>query len=224
MNKIRNKDLFDLDKTLATSLLASYEYPWEALPHIKDFILQLGHTLPETEYSCPSEHVWISKKARIAPTAFIGETVIIGPGSEIRHCAYIRGNALIGADCVVGNSTEIKNAILFDRVQTPHFNYVGDSILGYKAHLGAGAVTSNVKSDRTFITVKDNGEQIVSNMKKFGAMIGDYTEVGCNTVLNPGTVIGRHTNIYPGLCVRGVVPEESIYKDTNKIVRKKERI
>ena len=216
-----NHDLFDLEDR--GRLLNRYEYPWEALPHIKEFILQLGTELPDTEYSRLSDTVWISREAHITPSAFIEGPAIIGPGTQIRHCAFIRGSVLIGANCVVGNSTEMKNAILFDSVQIPHFNYVGDSILGYRAHMGAGAVTSNVKSDRTFVTVRADGEQIVSNMKKFGAMVGDYAEIGCNTVLNPGTIIGRHTNIYPCSCVRGVIPADSIYKSSGKTVRKLER-
>jgi NDP-sugar pyrophosphorylase family protein len=223
MKNVKTHDLFDLEKTLAADFLNRYEYPWEALPHIKEFILQLGTELPDTEYSRLSDTVWISREAHITPSAFIEGPAIIGPGTQIRHCAFIRGSVLIGANCVVGNSTEMKNAILFDSVQIPHFNYVGDSILGYRAHMGAGAVTSNVKSDRTFVTVRADGEQIVSNMKKFGAMVGDYAEIGCNTVLNPGTIIGRHTNIYPCSCVRGVIPADSIYKSSGKTVRKLER-
>lgn len=223
MKNVKTHDLFDLEKTLAADFLNRYEYPWEALPHIKEFILQLGTELPDTEYSRLSDTVWISREAHITPSAFIEGPAIIGPGTQIRHCAFIRGSVLIGANCVVGNSTEMKNAILFDNVQIPHFNYVGDSILGYRAHMGAGAVTSNVKSDRTFVTVRADGEQIVSNMKKFGAMVGDYAEIGCNTVLNPGTIIGRHTNIYPCSCVRGVIPADSIYKSSGKTVRKLER-
>jgi NDP-sugar pyrophosphorylase family protein len=223
MKNVKTHDLFDLEKTLAADFLNRYEYPWEALPHIKEFILQLGTELPDTEYSRLSDTVWISREAHITPSAFIEGPAIIGPGTQIRHCAFIRGSVLIGANCVVGNSTEMKNAILFDSVQIPHFNYVGDSILGYRAHMGAGAVTSNVQSDRTFVTVRADGEQIVSNMKKFGAMVGDYAEIGCNTVLNPGTIIGRHTNIYPCSCVRGVIPADSIYKSSGKTVRKLER-
>ena len=223
MKNVKTHDLFDLEKTLAADFLNRYEYPWEALPHIKEFILQLGTELPDTEYSRLSDTVWISREAHITPSAFIEGPAVIGPGTQIRHCAFIRGSVLIGANCVVGNSTEMKNAILFDNVQIPHFNYVGDSILGYRAHMGAGAVTYNVKSDRTFVTVRADGEQIVSNMKKFGAMVGDYAEIGCNTVLNPGTIIGRHTNIYPCSCVRGVIPADSIYKSSGKTVRKLER-
>lgn len=223
MKNIKTRDLFDLEKTLAADFLSRYEYPWEALPHIKEFILQLGKALSDTEYRQLSDTVWISPEAHIAPSAFIEGPAVIGPGTQIRHCAFIRGSVLTGANCVVGNSTEVKNAILFDNVQVPHFNYVGDSVLGYKAHMGAGAVTSNVKSDRTFVTVRADGEQIVSNMKKFGAMVGDYAEIGCNTVLNPGTIIGRHTNIYPCSCVRGVIPADSIYKNSGKTVRKLER-
>ena len=224
MRNIKTGDLFDLEKTLAAEFLSAYEYPWEALPHIKEFILTLGKTLSTEAYNQLSETVWISKDAHIAPTASIEGPAVIGPRTQIRHCAFLRGSVLIGADCVVGNSTEMKNAIIFDSVQIPHFNYVGDSILGYKSHMGAGAVTSNVKSDRTFVTVRADGEQIVSNMKKFGAMVGDHVEIGCNTVLNPGTIIGRHTNIYPCSCVRGVIPADSIYKSSGKTVKKLERI
>ncbi len=224
MNHVKTNDLFDLEKTMAGDFLSQFEYPWEVLPHIKEFILQLGENLPEEEYDHPMEYVWISKRAKIAPSAHIDGPAIIGPETQIRHCAFIRGSVLIGAGCVVGNSTEMKNSIIFDKVQVPHFNYVGDSILGYKAHMGAGAVTSNVKSDRTFITVRADGEQIVSNMKKFGAMLGDFTEIGCNTVLNPGTIVGKHTNVYPCSCVRGVIPADSIYKNSGKIVKKVERI
>lgn len=224
MNHVKTNELFDLEKTLARDFLSQFEYPWEALPHIKEFILQLGETLSKEEYDHPAETVWISKKAEVAPSAHIEGPAVIGPETQIRHCVFIRGSVLIGAGCVVGNSTEMKNSIIFDKVQIPHFNYVGDSILGYRAHMGAGAVTSNVKSDRTFVTVRTDGEQIVSNMKKLGAILGDYAEIGCNTVLNPGTIIGKHTNVYPCSCVRGVIPRDSIYKSSGKIVKKTERI
>ena len=224
MNMLKIQELFDLERTLAADFLSRYEYPWEALPHIRAFILQLGKTLSETEYNRLSDDIWVSKEAPVAPTASITGPTIIGPGTELRPGAFIRGGVLIGEGCVVGNSTEMKNAIIFDGVQIPHFNYVGDSILGYKAHMGAGAVTSNVKSDRTLITVHAQGEQIETGLKKFGAMVGDYAEIGCNTVLNPGTVVGRHSNIYPCSCVRGTVPADSIYKNSGETVRKEERI
>ncbi len=218
----KTADLYDLKHTLAGDHLAGFEYPWQALKGIKDLILDLGPKLGE-DYVESAPQVWIHKSATIAPTAFLGAPTIIGAGSEVRHCAYIRGSALVGENCVIGNSVEIKNAILFDKVQVPHFNYVGDSILGYKSHMGAGAVTSNVKSDKALVVVKDGEEKIETGLKKFGAMVGDFVEVGCNSVLNPGTVIGRGSNVYPTSCVRGVVPENSIYKTGGKIVRKEQR-
>lgn len=214
------RDLYDLSHTLAGDYLAGFTYPWEALAGIGDLILSLGPTLG-ADYTEVSPQVWIHKTATVAPTAFLGAPCIIGPETEVRHCAFIRGSALVGAHCVVGNSVELKNVILFDRVQTPHYNYVGDSILGYKSHMGAGSITSNVKSDKTPVVVKGGSEAIESGRKKVGAMLGDFVEVGCNSVLNPGTVIGRHTNIYPVSCVRGVVPANSIYK-TGGIVAAKE--
>ena len=212
------EELFDLKHTEAASLLARCEYPWEALPLIGSYIKELGKTLPETEYDHPAEFVWIAKSAVVAPTAYINGPCIIGPETEVRHCAFIRGNALVGKGCVVGNSTELKNVILFDKVQVPHYNYVGDSILGYKAHMGAGAITSNVKSDKKLVVVKNGDERMETGLKKFGAMIGDQVEVGCNSVLNPGTVIGRESHIYPLSSVRGQVPAESIYKHRGEVV------
>ncbi len=213
-------DFFDLTKTRAASLLAATKYPWEALKSIREFILDIGKELPEEEFDHPSEDVWIAKDAKIFPSAYIGGPCIIDHGTEVRHCAFIRGSALIGQNCVIGNSVELKNVILFDNVQTPHYNYVGDSILGYKAHMGAGSITSNVKSDKTLVTVHSNEEQLATGLKKFGAILGDFVEVGCNSVLNPGTIIGRHTNIYPVSSVRGTIPESSIYKDAKRIIIK----
>ena len=212
-------EMYDLNKTLAGKFLSLKEYPWEILPEIKSIILTIGEKLGD-EYERISENVWVHKTAKIAPTAYIGSPCIIGEDTEVRHCAFIRGSALIGKNCVIGNSTEVKNSILFDNVQVPHYNYVGDSVLGYKSHLGAGAVTSNVKSDRTVVKVK-NGEKIIdTKLKKFGAMVGDNVEVGCNSVLNPGTVIGRNCTVYPLSCVRGVIPDSYIYKSADNIIRK----
>jgi NDP-sugar pyrophosphorylase family protein len=211
------KDLYDLDHTLAKDYLLQFTYPWEALKGIKEFILQLGPTLGE-DYEEVAEHVWVHKTAKVFPSAYLGAPCIIGPETEVRHCAFIRGSALVGANCVVGNSVELKNVILFDHVQTPHYNYVGDSILGYYSHMGAGSITSNVKSDKKLVVVHNGTEQIETGIKKFGAMLGDYVEVGCNSVLNPGTVIGPHSMIYPTSCVRGVVPAHSIYKNSGRIV------
>ena len=217
------KDLYDLDHTLAKDYLSQYQYPWEALKGIKDFILTLGPTLPKDEYTEVSEHVWVHKTAHVFPSAYLGAPCIIGPNTEVRHCAFIRSSALVGADCVVGNSVELKNVILFDHVQTPHYNYVGDSILGYYSHMGAGSITSNVKSDKQLIVVHDrfNNENIEIGLKKMGAMLGDHVEVGCNSVLNPGTVIGRNCRVYPTSCVRGVIPENSIWKNDGTVVRQK---
>ena len=211
--------LYDLNHSLAGDYLAGFEYPWQALSGIKNLILNLGPALSE-EYEEVSPTVWVHKTATVAPTAYLGAPCIIGASTEIRHCAFIRGSALVGENCVVGNSVELKNVILFDNVQVPHFNYVGDSILGYKSHMGAGAVTSNVKSDQTLVVVKNGDEKIATGLKKFGAMLGDHVEVGCNSVLNPGTVIGSHSNVYPTSCVRGMVPENSIWKNTGIIVKK----
>ena len=216
----RIADLYNLDHTLAKDYLSQFEYPWEALKGIKDFIIALGKTLPE-EYEQREENVWVHKTAKVFPTAYLGAPCIIGPNTEVRHCAFIRGSALVGADCVVGNSVELKNVILFDHVQVPHYNYVGDSILGYYSHMGAGSITSNVKSDKTLVKVHAGDEDIETGLKKFGAMLGDHVEVGCNSVLNPGTVIGRNSNIYPTSCVRGFVPERSIWKThTGEIIEK----
>ena len=216
----RITEMYDLDHTLANNYLAQFEYPWEALKGIKDFIIELGKTLPE-EYEQREENVWVHKTAKVFPSAYLGAPCIIGPNTEVRHCAFIRGSALVGADCVVGNSVELKNVILFDHVQVPHYNYVGDSILGYYSHMGAGSITSNVKSDKTLVKVHDGDENIETGLKKFGAMLGDHVEVGCNSVLNPGTVIGRNSNIYPTSCVRGFVPEGSIWKThTGEIIEK----
>ena len=215
------KDLYDLDHSIAGPYLAGFTYPWEALKGIKDLILELGPGLGD-EYEEISEHVWVHKTAEIYPTAYIGAPCIIGPNTQVRHGAFIRGSALIGADCVVGNSVELKNVILFDHVQTPHYNYVGDSILGYYSHMGAGSITSNVKSDKKLVVIHNGEEQLETGIKKVGAMLGDHVEVGCNSVLNPGTVIGRWSNVYPTSCVRGVIPEHSIFKNDGTVVKKTE--
>ena len=215
-------DLYDLDHTLAKDYLAQFEYPWEALKGIKDLILELGPALDPSEYGEVSENVWVHKTAKVFSSAYLGAPCIIGPNTEVRHCAFIRGSALVGADCVVGNSVELKNVILFDHVQTPHYNYVGDSILGYYSHMGAGSITSNVKADKQLVVVKNGTEKIETGIKKFGAMLGDHVEVGCNAVLNPGTVIGRNSNVYPTSCVRGVVPANSIWKNSGEIADKHE--
>ena len=215
------KDLLDLDKTIAKKLFEGKTYPWEVLDEIKGFILELGPTLDPEEYDNPAEGVWVAKDAKVFPSAWIGSPCIIDHGAEVRHCAFIRGSAIVGKNAVVGNSVELKNVVLFDNVQTPHYNYVGDSVLGYKAHMGAGSITSNVKSDKTLVTVKVPGGPIETGRKKFGAMLGGFVEVGCNSVLNPGSVIGPHTNIYPLSMVRGCVPASHIYKDKVDIVLKK---
>jgi len=219
-NEITIKELYSLKHTLAKPLLEKYIYPWEALADIKDFILTLGETLPADEYDKVGENVWIAKSAKVAPTAYINGPAIIGKDTEVRHCAFIRGNALVGDGAVVGNSTELKNVILFDKVQVPHYNYVGDSILGYRAHMGAGSITSNVKSDKKNVIIKDGTQEIATNRKKVGAMLGDDVEVGCGSVLNPGTVVGKNSNIYPLSMVRGVVKANSIYKKQGEIVEK----
>lgn len=218
---LKIKDLYDLTHTKAAEYLQRFEYPWQALSGISDLIVAIGKTLPEEEYDHPAEDVWIAKDATVFATAYIGGPCIIGHKTEVRQCAFIRGSALVGDNCVVGNSTELKNVIIFDNVQVPHYNYVGDSILGYKSHMGAGSITSNVKSDKLPVIIKNEGVNILTDRKKVGAMVGDYVEVGCNSVLNPGTVIGRNSNIYPTSCVRGVVPENSIYKGKDNIVAKK---
>ena len=214
--------LFDLSQTQAETLLNRFQYPWEALPHIKEFILALGPSLPKDEYEEIKENVWAAKSAVIFPTAYLNGPVIIGKNTEVRHGAFIRGSALVGDSAVVGNSTELKNVILFNNVQVPHYNYVGDSILGYRSHMGAGSITSNVKSDKKLVVVKAGDEKIETGLKKFGAMLGDEVEVGCGSVLNPGTVIGSHSNIYPLSSVRGFVPGNSIYKKQGEVVEKVE--
>ena len=213
------QNLYDLTHTMAADYLHGFTYPWEALRGIKELVVQLGETLDPEQYEQAAPQVWVHKTAQVAPTAFLGGPCIIGAGTQVRHGAFIRGSALVGEDCVVGNSVELKNVILFDGVQVPHYNYVGDSILGYKSHMGAGSVTSNVKSDKTLVVIHGQ-EPIPTGLKKVGAMLGDFVEVGCNSVLNPGTVVGRSSNIYPLSCVRGVIPEEHIYKDKDNIVRK----
>ena len=217
----RIDELYDLTKTIAAPLFEGKTYPWEALDGIKDFILKLGETLPAEEYDHPSEGVWIAKDAKVFASAYIGAPCIIDHEAEVRQCAFIRGSAIVGKGAVVGNSTELKNVVLFDKVQVPHYNYVGDSVLGYKAHMGAGSITSNVKSDKTLVVIKEPGKPIPTGRKKVGAMLGDNVEVGCNSVLNPGTVIGRESNVYPTSCVRGVIPARHIYKDKDNIVAKK---
>ncbi len=217
------QQLLDLEHTIAAAQFATLTYPWEALPQISGWIIELGKTLSSEEYEQRGENVWIAKSATVYPSAYIVGPAIIGPNTEVRHGAFIRGNALVGANCVVGNSVELKNVVLFDKVQVPHYNYVGDSILGYKAHMGAGSITSNVKSDKTLVTVRTRDALLESGLKKFGAILGDGVEVGCNSVLNPGSVIGRNSNIYPLSMVRGHVAENSIYKKAGEIVPKEER-
>lgn len=219
MNLIKTVDLFDLEHTMAKDYLSSFVYPWQALKGIKELILALGEKLPQEEYIEREKNVWVHKSAKVFPSAYLGAPCIIGAETEVRHGAFIRGSALVGKNCVVGNSVELKNVILFDNVQTPHYNYVGDSILGYHSHMGAGSITSNVKSDKSEVFVKGE-EEIPTGLKKFGAMIGDFVEVGCNSVLNPGTVVGRNTNVYPLSSVRGVIPENSILKTGGVIVKK----
>ncbi|MCI8510697.1 MAG: UDP-N-acetylglucosamine pyrophosphorylase [Lachnospiraceae bacterium] len=215
-------ELFDLSHTMAKELLEQFVYPWEALPHIKDFILKLGASLPGEEYEKRGETVWVHKSAKVLPSAYLGEAIVIGPEAEIRHGAFLRSSALVGAGAVVGNSTELKNVILFDKVQVPHYNYVGDSILGFRAHMGAGSITSNVKSDKLLVKVHAADGDIETGIKKFGAMVGDCVEVGCGSVLNPGTVIGRNSNIYPLSSVRGCVDGNSIYKKEGEVAKKRE--
>lgn len=220
VKQVTIKELYDLTETAAKPLLESVTYPWEALPKIKDFIIELGNSLDPEEYEKRGENIWIHKSATVFDSAYIAGPCIIGKDTEVRQCAFIRGSALVGDNCVVGNSTELKNVIIFNNVQVPHYNYVGDSILGFHSHIGAGSITSNVKSDKTLVHVKGADFDIATGMKKFGAMLGDYVEVGCNSVLNPGTVIGSHSNIYPLSRVRGYVSSNSIYKDRNDIVTK----
>ncbi len=218
MEKLMIKNLFDLEKTIAAELFEGAVYPWEVLPKIKDFIIKLGNTLDPEIYEKRGEDIWVAKSATVAPSAFLGGPLIICENAEIRHCAFIRGSAIVGAGAVVGNSTELKNAVLFDGVQVPHYNYVGDSILGYKAHTGAGAITSNLKSDKQLVTIMCDGQKVETGVKKFGAMLGDFADIGCNSVLNPGTVVGRGSRVYPLSMVRGYVPERSIYKNRNEVV------
>lgn len=213
-------NLYTLEETIAGTYLSQFTYPWEALKGIGDFIKELGPTLDNEKFEKRGENIWVAKNAKVAPTACLNGPLIIDEEAEIRHCAFIRGNAIVGKGSVVGNSTELKNVIIFNSVQVPHYNYVGDSILGYKSHMGAGSITSNVKSDKTLVVVKDKEEKIETGLKKFGAMLGDHVEIGCNSVLNPGTVIGKDTNVYPLSMVRGVVPAHSIYKNKNEIIEK----
>ena len=221
MKEMTVKEMYTLDETIAKDIFEGVEYPWEVLPKISNFIMKLGATLSEEEYEKRGDNVWIAKSAKVAPTAFIGGPAIIGKDAEVRHCAFIRANAIVGEGAVVGNSTELKNVILFNKVQVPHYNYVGDSILGFKAHMGAGSITSNVKSDKKLVVVKTPEENIETGMKKFGAMLGDNVEVGCGTVLNPGSVVGKNTNIYPLSMVRGYVSANSIYKKQGEVVEKR---
>ena len=213
-------ELFDLTKTIASGLFEGKTYPWEVLPEIKSYILKLGETLSADEYDHPEEGVWIAKDAKVFPSAYIGSPCIIDHGAEVRHCAFIRESAIVGKNAVVGNSVELKNVVLFDSVQVPHYNYVGDSVLGYKAHMGAGSITSNVKSDKSLVVIKQPGAPLETGRKKVGAMVGDCAEIRCNSVLNPGTVVGRNAQIYPVSCVRGVIPANSIYKNKDSIVQK----
>ena len=221
MEQWKVKNLYSLSETIAADIFEGVEYPWEALGKIKDFIMELGAKLPEEKYEKRGEDVWVAKSAKVFPSAYINGPAIIDEDAEIRHCAFIRGSVIVGKGAVVGNSTELKNVILFNKVQVPHYNYVGDSILGYKAHMGAGSITSNVKSDKTLVTVKFQEECLETGLKKFGAMLGDDVEVGCNSVLNPGTVVGKGTSIYPTSSVRGYVPENSIYKKEGEIVTRR---
>lgn len=223
MENVRISALFDLNHTIAAPLFQGHEYPWEVLPEIRGFILALGAALPADRFDSPAEGVWIAKSARVAASASISGPCIIDEDAEVRHCAFIRGSAIVGKGAVVGNSTELKNAVLFDGVQVPHYNYVGDSVLGYRAHMGAGSITSNVKSDKTPVEIGAFGSRMVTNMKKVGAMLGDGAEIGCNSVLNPGTVIGRGCIVYPTSCVRGVVEENCIYKHANAIIPKADK-
>lgn len=220
MEEIKIKSLYNLEETIAKELIQKYTYPWEVLPYIEEYIINLGNILNKDEYNKIGENIWIHKTAKIYDTSYIGENSIICKNAEVRHCAFIRKNAIIGEEAVVGNSTELKNVILFNKVQVPHYNYVGDSILGYKAHMGAGSITSNVKSDKKLIVIKNGNDKIETGMKKIGAMLGDNVEVGCGSVLNPGTIIGKETNIYPLSSVRGIIKGNSIYKNNNEIVEK----
>lgn len=219
-DSMKNKNLFNMEETIAKDIFDDCDYPWEVLPKIEAFILELGKTLSEDEYDCIDGNIWIAKSATIAPTASITGPCIIGKNTEVRQCAFIRGKAIVGENCVVGNSTELKNVILFNNVQVPHYNYVGDSILGFKSHMGAGSITSNVKSDKTKVTINYQGEKLNTGLKKMGAILGNYVEVGCNSVLNPGTVIGSNTNVYPLSSVRGFIPSGCIFKKQSNIVQK----
>lgn len=223
MEAMKISNLYDLERTVAAPFLKQFTYPWEALAGIREFIVTLGNSLPEDRFEKRGEDVWIAKSARVAPTAFLNGPCIVDENAEIRHCAFVRGSAVIGKGAVVGNSTELKNVILFDQVQVPHYNYVGDSILGYKAHMGAGSITSNVKSDKTLVTIASPEGSIATGLKKMGAVLGDFVEVGCNSVLNPGTVVGRNSSIYPLSMVRGFVPENHIYKRQGEVVLRKQR-
>lgn len=220
MENITIENLYDLKETIAADLFTEAEYPWEVLPRIHDFILELGKRLPEEIYEKRGEDIWVAKSAKVAPTACLNGPLIIDEEAEVRHCAFVRGNAIVGKGAVVGNSTELKNVVLFNKVQVPHYNYVGDSVLGFKSHMGAGSITSNVKSDKTLVVVKNGEEKIETGLKKMGAMLGDHVEVGCNSVLNPGTVIGRNSNVYPTSCVRGVIPAGHIFKRPGEVVKK----
>lgn len=220
MEACKISNMYTLSETIAAGLFEGAEYPWEVLPKIHDFILELGKSLPADKFEKRGEDIWIAKSATVAPTACLNGPLIVDEEAEIRHCAFVRGNAIVGKGAVVGNSTELKNVVLFNKVQVPHYNYVGDSVLGFKSHMGAGSITSNVKSDKTLVVVKSADEKIETGLKKMGAMLADYVEVGCNSVLNPGTVIGRNSNIYPTSCVRGCIPANSIYKNEKEIVEK----
>ena len=220
MENITIENLYDLKETIAAELFTEAEYPWDVLPRIHDFILELGKRLPEEIYEKRGEDIWVAKSAKVAPTACLNGPLIIDEEAEIRHCAFVRGNAIVGKGAVVGNSTELKNVVLFNKVQVPHYNYVGDSVLGFQSHMGAGSITSNVKSDKTLVVVKNGEEKIETGLKKMGAMLGDHVEVGCNSVLNPGTVIGRNSNVYPTSCVRGVIPAGHIFKRPGEVVKK----
>ena len=219
---IKTTELFSLDHTLAGAYLAGFEYPWQALPGIKQMIIELGKTLDPEEYTEISDNVWVHKTANVFPSAFLGAPCIVGPGTEVRHCAFVRGSALIGSDCVIGNSVELKNVIIFDNCEVPHYNYVGDSILGFHAHMGAGSITSNLKADKKNVYIHSEGD-IETGMRKIGAMLGDYADIGCNSVLNPGAVIGCRTSVYPCSCVRGVIPADSIYKAQTEIAAREDR-
>ena len=221
MEQCKIVNMYDLNETIAKEYMETAEYPWELLDGLSDYIKRLGATLDPEKYEKRGEDVWVAKNAKVAPTAFLGSPLIIDEEAEVRHCAFIRGSAIVGKGAVVGNSTELKNVILFNKVQVPHYNYVGDAVLGYKSHMGAGSICSNVKSDKKLVVVKDGDEKIETGLKKFGAMLGDHVEVGCGSVLNPGTVIGRNSNIYPLSPVRGCVPADSIYKNTKEIIKKK---